>query len=262
MTEIDQRNQIVGVQYNADTIINGVPFETWKSDLAEKQKRLEELLVSSTLSQKEKEDYQRRLAEVERQRLDEQGSYEAHIKELLDRISRLDKLAGQLPDKIIEEAKAAIANGENDLAEKLFTQVEEQADPHIAAAAEAAYQRGKLAEDAINYNEAFKHYHRATQLNPDETVYLNSAGLTSSTLGNFDKAIEYYEQALKIDLRAFGEDHPNVAIYRNNLGGAWVSLGQYEKTIEYLELALASDLKTYGEDHPSVARDRNNLGFA
>jgi len=196
MTDFDQKGQIVGTQYNADTINIGVSFEEYKADLTAKQEEINKLLVSSTLNKEIKEDYLRRLAFVEAQRLDEQGSFQAHLKELQERISRLDNLAGQVPDKIIEEAKQALANGQNDYAEQLFTQVEEQADTHIAAAAEAAYQRGKLAKDAINYNQAFEHYHRATQLIPDNAIYLNEAGLMSRTLGSLDKAINYFEQGV------------------------------------------------------------------
>ena len=64
--------------------------------------------------------------------------------------------------------------------------------------------------------------------------------------GDYDKAIEYYEQALASDLKTFGPDHPNVATDRNNLGVAWDSKGDYDKAIEYYEQALASDLKTFG----------------
>ena len=155
MTDYDQRNQtVVGPQYNADKITIGVSFEQYKADLAQMEKEIRELLVNATISEQEKNDYQVRLAEVERQRLDAKTSYEAHVKDLEKRIERLDHLTGQLPDKIIEEAKQALANGDNAKADKLFTQVEEQADPHITAAAEAAYQRGRLAEAAISYHGA------------------------------------------------------------------------------------------------------------
>jgi len=177
MTNFDQRKQTVDTQFNIGSI--GVSFEQYKADLAEKEKEYRELLISATLSEKEKNDYRTQFAAVERQRLDEQASYESHVKDLKERIARLDELSGQLPDKIIKEAKQALASGDNIQADQLFTQVEEQADPHIAAAAEAAYQRGKLAEDAINYNQAFLHYLRATQLVPSNTYYLNMVGLIS-----------------------------------------------------------------------------------
>ena len=129
------------------------------------------------------------IANIEQQQQNEQESYQAHVKDLQERISRLDRLKGQLPEKLINEAKQALAAVDKSKAEQLFTQVEEQADPHIAAAAEAAYQRGKLAEDAINYSDAMNHYQHAAQLTPDNTDYLNAAGIMLKILGEYSKAI-------------------------------------------------------------------------
>ena len=262
MTDFDQREQSVGIQYNANEIKIGFPIEQYRADMAEKQKRIEELLVSSTISEEQKKQLRIQLDEVERQRLDDKASYEIHINDLKERIARLANLAGQIPENLIEKAKHALAHNDRDKANQLFTQVEEQADPHIAAAAEAAYQRGKLADDAINYNDAFVHYHRATQLMPANTDYLKSTGFMSYTLGDYDKAIDYFELALASGLNTFDPDHPQIAIHRNNLGLAFGSKGDYDKAIECYEQALATGLKTFGPVHPQVAIYRNNLGSA
>jgi tetratricopeptide (TPR) repeat protein len=42
-------------------------------------------------------------------------------------------------------------------------------------------------------------------------TYRNNLGAAWKAKGNYDKAIEYYENALKSDLNNYGEDHPNVA---------------------------------------------------
>ncbi len=97
---------------------------------------------------------------------------------------------------------------------------------------------------------------------PDVARVRNNLGMAWQSKGEYDKAIEYYEQALASDLKTLGEDHPSVAIRRNNLGSAWDAKGEYDKAIEYYELALASGLKTFREDHPDVAKFRNNLAAA
>ena len=262
MTDFDQRNQTVGTQYNAESINIGVPFEQYKADLAEKEKEIRELLVNVALSEKEKSDLNIQLAEVERQRLDEQASYEAHVKDLEERIGRLDRLSGQVPDKLTKEAKQALLKGDNAQAEHLFQRVKAQGNAQIKAVAEVEFQLAKIAQDGLRYREAYQQYQRAVQLNPDDTLYLNDAGLMADTLGEYNKAIEYYEQALASDLNTYGEGHPKVAIDRNNLGSAYQALGQVDKAIGYYKQALASDLNTYGEGHPEVAIRRNNLGGA
>ena len=240
----------------------GVPFEQYKADLAEKELEIRQLLVSAVTTEQNKATLEIELAEVERRRLNERASYEAHIKDLKERIKRLNQLKGQLPDTLINEAKQALAQGDNSKADQLFAQVEVQAEAHIAAAAEAAYQRGKLAEDAIHYLEAMRHYQRATQLAPDNTDYLNAAGIMADTLGHYDQSIGYYEQALASDLKTYGEGHPAVATKRNNLGEAWRSLGKYEKAIDYYEQALAVFQQVLGEQHPNSQVVQRNLEAA
>ncbi|MEJ2743974.1 MAG: tetratricopeptide repeat protein, partial [Gammaproteobacteria bacterium] len=241
---------------------NGISFEQYSVKLEAKEKEIRALLVQKTLSESETRRLMAELKEVERRRADEKASYEAYIKDLEERIARLDELKGQAPDDLIQQAQAELAQGNTTQADTLFAQVESEAESHIAAAAEAAYQRGKLAEDDIHYSEAYRHYERAAQLKPDSGTYLNQAGLIAHALGKYDKAIAYYEQALASDVKTFGDAHPTVAARRNNLGVAWRAKGEYDKAIGYYEQALASDLKTFGEAHPDVATDRNNLGGA
>ena len=97
---------------------------------------------------------------------------------------------------------------------------------------------------------------------PNAATYRNNLGAAWKAKGSYDKAIEYYENALKSGLNNYGEDHPNVATYRNNLGATWNAKGDYDKAIEYYEMALESDLNNFGEDHPKVATRWNNLGEA
>ncbi|NIM18544.1 MAG: tetratricopeptide repeat protein [Candidatus Aminicenantes bacterium] len=94
----------------------------------------------------------------------------------------------------------------------------------------------------------------------NDAFLLNETALTIKTLGEPRKAIDYYEQALKIDRNVYGQEHPAVAIRLNNLGEAWRVLGEPKKAIEYYEQALTIFKKVYGENHPNVASALNNLG--
>ncbi len=165
-------------------------------------------------------------------------------------------------DSINDDIKALIADGKLEAAEQLVDQNSQQLADQGKKLAARHYQRGRVKELRIKYDEARVSFEKAAILQPNNTQYLNAAGSIYHDLGKYHKAIEYYELALASDLKTFGEHHPQVAIYRNNLGMAWQSLGEYKRAIEYYELALASGLKTYGEDHPQVAIRRNNLGLA
>ena len=202
------------------------------------------------------------LRDIEQRLQDTQASYEAHIADLKERIAQLEQLRGEFPDRLLDQAIDALQQGETDKADRLFKQIEDESDGHIKRVAEAAFQRGKIAKDAIRYTDALEHYEKAVRLQPYNTLYLNEAGLLHHTLANYKEAITHFELALTGDIMTHGESHPRIAIRRNNLGLAWNSLGEHHKAIEYYELALASSLKTYGENHPSVAAIRNNLGGA
>lgn len=193
---------------------------------------------------------------------DVEASHRSYVEELKERIAQLEGIRGQIPDTLLEQAKAALAQGDRSQADQLFAQIESQTESAIRTAAKAAYQRSRIALDEIRYREAYEHARRSVQLAPENSLYLAGAGELAYTLGDYSAAKDYHEQALANDLNAYGEDHPDVAIRRNDLGLAWQALGEYHKAIGYYEQALASDLRTYGKDHPAVARDRNNLGYA
>ncbi len=80
--------------------------------------------------------------------------------------------------------------------------------------------------------------------------------------GKYDKAIVYYEMALKSDIKAFGEEHPNVTIDWNSLGLAWKTKGEYDKAIEYFEKALSVFCLRLGNAHPHTKLVETNLGLA
>jgi tetratricopeptide (TPR) repeat protein len=101
-----------------------------------------------------------------------------------------------------------------------------------------------------------------SQKDENISVLLNNLGITYRDLGEANKAIEYYEKSLEIDLKVFGDQHPKVAIRYNNLGSAYNDLGNANKAIEYLEKSLEIDLKVFGDQHPNVAIRYNNFGLA
>ena len=80
----------------------------------------------------------------------------------------------------------------------------------------------------------------------------NGLGSVYYSQSNYLKAIEYYEKALAIKLKALGAEHPDVAVSYNNLGSVYDSQGNNPKAIEYHEKALAIRLKALGAEHPNT----------
>ncbi|CAH1259052.1 Hypp2138 [Branchiostoma lanceolatum] len=129
-----------------------------------------------------------------------------------------------------------------------------------------------------NANQLMRYYYTARPLKhymsqlvdsqpPNEPPILldNSLALQAevySSLCNYKKSRECWEQALRNDLSRYGKNtaHPNIAHGLNNLGGAWSDLGDDKKAIEYLEQALHMRRSLYGEAHDDIAASLNNLG--
>ncbi len=103
---------------------------------------------------------------------------------------------------------------------------------------------------------------QAIQIDPEYSEAYNNLGLAYRSNGDYDRAIEYYQKALKIDLKQLGPDHPDVAIGYNNIGLVYKRKGDYDRAIKYYKKALKIDLKQLGSNHPRVAIKYNNLGRA
>jgi tetratricopeptide (TPR) repeat protein len=102
----------------------------------------------------------------------------------------------------------------------------------------------------------------AIRLDPDYGAAYNNIGLAYDSKGEYDRAIGYFQKALKTDLKKLGQEHPKVAALYNNIGAAYDSKGEYDRTIGYYQKALTIDLKKLGSEHPDTAGVYNNIGLA
>lgn len=236
----------------------GITLEQHHDFLKQREEELRAELAKA--SREEKAVLEKQLGVVEQQLANLKESYQKRVALLQERIVALEKLKGEFPEEALAAAEAALAQGDTSKADALFRQIEEKADAPIKQAAEAAYQRGHIAESRIDYRTAYAKSRRATQLQPDNANYHVYAGIIARTLGLYDEAIESHETALGLYRSGDGNQSVNVAMQWNNLGATWVIKGEYDKAIGYLEKALKVDIATFGENHPKVARDWNNLG--
>jgi tetratricopeptide (TPR) repeat protein len=90
---------------------------------------------------------------------------------------------------------------------------------------------------------------------------LNNIGFAWYSLREYKKAIEYYNKALDIDRKTYGDSHQIVAIFLNNLGCAWYSLEEYKKSFEYFKKSLNINNKYLGTNHPSTKTVKENLKY-
>ena len=92
-------------------------------------------------------------------------------------------------------------------------------------------------ERAIDYYEQALAIAKEIGDRRGEGAWLGNLGLAYSDLGQVERAIDYYEQALAI-AKEIG-DRRNEGAWLGNLGLAYAALGQVERVIDYYEQALA-----------------------
>lgn len=75
------------------------------------------------------------------------------------------------------------------------------------------------------------------------------------SLGELDKAEEYYKNALNIDKKKFGKkDHPLIVQDLVDFANVWVFKGDYGKGLEYFQKAFEMAERLWGQRHPALSR--------
>jgi tetratricopeptide (TPR) repeat protein len=80
----------------------------------------------------------------------------------------------------------------------------------------------------------------------------NELGLALKKAAQYDKALEYYQKSLAIDLKQLGPGHPSVATSYNNMAGVYYAKKDLAKAKEYMGKAYAILLKKLGPNHPNT----------
>ena len=75
----------------------------------------------------------------------------------------------------------------------------------------------------------------------------------------YDKAIEYYNKALEINLKINDSEHPDTATTLNNIAAVYDAQGKYEESLKYFFRALKIREKKLGPEHPDTATTLNNI---
>jgi tetratricopeptide (TPR) repeat protein len=116
--------------------------------------------------------------------------------------------------------------------------------------------------EALAYGEYIHLHIPELKRNEKFSKFMSELGWIYHDIGDFRKAIKYYEQALSIDKEVYGERHPSVATILSNIGLAWNDTGEHKKAIDYFEQALSIDKEVYGDMHVDVAIRLNCIGTA
>ncbi len=99
---------------------------------------------------------------------------------------------------------------------------------------------GKYEQAFLYYNEALELWKNRDKKDPDYPQLCNNVALLQQTVGNYDKAYEYYLECRKYNELLAGKEDYGYAVSCLNLGDLKSSLGEYEVALNYYVEAKSS----------------------
>jgi tetratricopeptide (TPR) repeat protein len=231
------------VNYTVNNI-SGITLEQHEASLKRREKEVRDELGKASAQDKQNIALlQKQLADLQARLEDPAKSLAEFKTKLAEAYQEIEKLKGTASPDEIAQAKAALTKGDTSAAEALFRQ---SYDKGMAQAAESAFQLGALAEARIDYATAQNYYSDALRLRPDDAKYVDATALIAYRLGQYAKAEPLYLQALEINKKALGPEHPKVATDLNNLAELYREQGHYVKAEPLYLQALEIHKKALG----------------
>ncbi|CAF0818184.1 unnamed protein product [Adineta steineri] len=109
--------------------------------------------------------------------------------------------------------------------------------------------------------ELYKALLEQTSNESNKATYYHQLGAVKHNQGDYQQAIEYYKQGLRIQEKTLPENHPLLATSYNNIGLVYDHMGEYSNALSFYEKAFEIDEKTLPANHPSLATSCNNIGL-
>ncbi len=151
-----------------------------------------------------------------------------------------------------------------DADEKNDQKQQQQEMPKITDPQQLLYYKADTLDKAEKYLEAAEVYHQAALKKKDSSDAVmkissrsySASGICYYLIGQFDKAIEAFQNGQKIDTKIKNEEGISTAY--NNIGMVYKAWGNYEKALEFYQQALDNYTKNNNKDGISTAY--NNIG--
>ena len=131
-------------------------------------------------------------------------------------------------------------------------------------------EQGRYSEAETLYLQALEIFEKSLKgeypyitTNPDDLTHiatsLSDLALLYHKQGKYKEAEPLHLQALELNKKLLGAEHPYIATNLNNLAGIYHKQGKYQKAEPLYLQALEMRKKLLGAEHPDVAASLNNL---
>lgn len=200
-----------------------------------------------------------------------------HLEEAERLLQDIQQQVTAQPDAYLEAVTCSNAGllqlnqGRNDLAEEslqlALRRFEDAGKDRSREAADAFSHLGLVFMSQGKYSQAQEQLHRALTLRQSGTksdhaliaATYNDLGLVYSQTDK-DKALNYFEEAHKMYVALYGNQHPKIAIAAINMGIVYRDLELYGDAMNHFETALKISNAVYANPHPAKAIALYNLG--
>ena len=257
------------VGHNSGEVNIGISVEQFIEEMRRKDARIDELIaekdaLKDQVSALEREKLQAEIAELKEQQqglearlANPEEAYEEHKQRASLIENLLDDIANQqaFGENRIRSALEAFADLEYEEVDALLEESEQRG---IMLAANSAYGRGVVAEDAVKWHDAFDHYKRAADLSGD-IEHMTAYARMTWRLQRGDDAVTVHEALCDATEALHGRESDEFATRLNNLAGVVQAQGRYAEAEGFYREALEIGAQTIGTGHPNYAIRLNNL---
>ena len=245
------------VSYDADmppTPVGHITLtlDDYETRLRKRETELREDLAAAHAG--EKAQLQAQIDELTTRRANPEAAFAA----FKTRIEELETQLGNAASQLEQDARDALDAGDLDRAEDLFAQIQHAQDMAIKKAADAAFARGRIAEEQIRWSDALTHYADAARLSPNFKTLHNHWKLLWK-LGEYQAALPIADQLETAAISEFGTDSEQHATALNCRAVIFSFIGQFNEAEPLYRQAMQITKDALGQAHPNYARDLNNL---
>jgi eukaryotic-like serine/threonine-protein kinase len=123
------------------------------------------------------------------------------------------------------------------------------------------YQQGQISQAKDLYLRSLDILRSSRAPQTDISPVLSDLATAYISNQQWLQAKQSYEQALEIDRRVLGDDHPKVAFRLQNLAIVAQNMGDLKQAEQLYRDALQREERTYGDRHPETAITKGNYGL-
>jgi len=130
---------------------------------------------------------------------------------------------------------------------------------------------GVVFDNLGRYDEAEHELRRALELRrggggggedgPEVARVLTNLGNLARNRREYVEALALHREALAIDERVLGGEHPAIGYHLHNVARLLLTTGERDEALATYQRALAIEIAAYGPTHVDVGRTRNSLGL-